>query len=65
MNAVHGTGVDRLLDDRFIFPILVEHAGTAMISLNGKGMGRNVGAVFATNTSHLIHVNPLFPQITP
>lgn len=45
MDTVHRTGIDRLLDNRFIVPILAKGPGAAMLLLNGESIGSHVGTV--------------------
>ena len=61
MDAIHRTGVDRLLDELGAVTVLADGSGTAPIRLHHKGMAGYMGAIATANADRLIHPDSLFP----
>ena len=62
VDAVHRTGVNRLLDQLGGIAILAERPGAAPIGLNHEGVGGHMGAVAAADTDSLINPDGLLAQ---
>ena len=65
MNAIHRTGVDRLLDELGAVTVLADGSGAAPIRFHHKSMAGHVGAIATANTDRLIHPDSLFAQRSP
>jgi hypothetical protein len=64
MNAIHWTHIDRLLDHLLRISILTNDPRATIVRLNVKSVPRNMGTVFAADTSQLIHIDPFLPENT-
>jgi hypothetical protein len=62
MDAIHGTGIDRLLEELGGVTVLADGSGAAPIRFHHEGMAGHVGAIATANTDRLIHPDSLFPE---
>jgi hypothetical protein len=62
MDAINGTGIDRLLYQLGGVAVLANRPGAAPVGLNRKGVDGHVGAVATANADSLVNPDSLLTQ---